>query len=407
MRNFARQTYILLAAIGVLVSCMDIPNVAIGGVHLKVAYLIFPLYLPFVLYVSRMRFGATRLGLYALIVVLFAPAVFLSTDIKISLSYFVGILICLMVMETMYRLTMVLRWEMIDVLMWFYRTTVIVTAALVILHLQKRGHFTLYEASYWAIALIPYYCIAFHRVLLKGIRAAWGDALLIVAAIVLSASLSMVLWSLVSFLFVAFRLKRVKLNRIFVMLLGVVVLLAIAYRFNTRTRQAIDDLADADSWKTFFAAFIFMAGNRAQRVLVAWAVGWIHPIYGVGPGALVSYAMKHFQREDFTIMGISSADFKLSQPATNVFLQLWAETGIIGTFAYLALLVYVFRKIAKKAYAIPIQAALWITMLSLMIESSYIRTYVWMLYGIGLGIAEMNPALENEGDGRTEEATTS
>jgi O-antigen ligase len=386
---------------------MDIPNVAVGGVHLKVAYLIFPFYLPFVLYVSRMRIGATRLGVYALIVTLFTPAVFLSSDIKISISYAVGILICLMVMETMYRLTVLLQWGMIDVLMWFYRATVIVTVPLVILHLQKRGHFTLYEASYWAIALIPYYCITFHQLLLKGMRAVWQDAFLIVVAIVVSASLSMVLWSLVSFAFVAFRLKKIKPSRIVFMVVGVVVLLVIAYEFNLRTHQTIDDLADADNWKTFFAAFIFMAGNRVQRVLVAWTVGWTHPIYGVGPGALVSYAMKNYQRADFTIMGISSSDFKLSQPATNVFLQVWAETGIIGTFAYLTLLVYMFRKIAKKAYAIPIQAALWITMLSLMIESSYIRTYVWMLYGVVLGIAEMTPAQEDTKAGDFEKSAVS
>jgi hypothetical protein len=38
----------------------------------------------------------------------------------------------------------------------------------------------------------------------------------------------------------------------------------------------------------------------------------------------------------------------------------------------------------------PFRIALWVTMLSLMIESSYLRPYVWMLYGISLGLSSLH-----------------
>lgn len=406
MKSFSHQICTILAFVGITVSCLDIPNIAVGGVHLKVAYVVFPLYLPIILYTSRMRIGASRLVLYALVVALFLPPVLFSTDITVSISYYFGIIICLIVMESMYRLTMLLQVRMIDILIWFYRVTVIVTAPLVFLHLQTRGHFTFYEASYWAIALIPYYCIIFYRLLTRGVRASAIDGAFLLGAIVLSRSLSMVLWCLVSFAFIAIRLKKVGFGRMVGVVAGLAVLFAFAYAFNTRTQETLHDLISIDNWRSLFAALIFMAGNRVQRVLVAVNACRLHPILGVGPGALTSYAMKHFQRADFSILGVSSGDFKLSQPATNVFLQLWAETGVVGTVSYLSLLVYVFRKVTRKAYALPMEAALWVTMLSLMIESSYIRTYVWMLYGIAIGVAELGANRASTGNDEVSETAS-
>ena len=84
--------------------------------------------------------------------------------------------------------------RLVDMLVWFYRSTVIVTVPLFVLRLQPRGHFTLYEPSFWAIALIPYYCIAFHKLLTAGKRAFAVDGLFILTAIIISQSASMVIW---------------------------------------------------------------------------------------------------------------------------------------------------------------------------------------------------------------------
>src|ERR1700733_947775 len=379
----------LLWVVGVFVCFLDYPAVPVGGAVLKVAYLVFPFIFAAVLLQNRLHVNKKHALLGALFVGCVMPSVVLSTDVSTSLKFLFGVIVCLAIMGSMYRLTRAIGLRTVGLLVWVYRITVIVTIPLRISGLQGRGHFTFYEASYWAIALIPYYCIAFHRLLTGRKRAFIVDGMFIVTAILISESVTMVLWVILSFAGVLIAMKRVRIKYVLAAATVFIVFGVIAYEFNDRAQGIVYTVRNVDGLDSVLSIAMFIGGNRLQRVLVAYRAAHDHPLFGVGLGALKNFTDLHFRAADFSILGNSADDFDVSMPATNIFLEMAAECGIVGLLAFLVLLRFIFKQCKNKPAVIPFQVALWITMISLMIESSYLRPYVWMLYGISLGLSSL------------------
>jgi O-antigen ligase len=132
---------------------------------------------------------------------------------------------------------------------------------------------------------------------------------------------------------------------------------------------------------------IFVVGNRAQRLLVAYNALVEHPLFGVGIGALKSYASAFFSEDDFLLNGMSANDFTTELNATNIYLELAAEGGFTALAGFFVLLKYVYKRAGERELTTPLKFAFLISMISLLIESSYLRTYVWALYGIILGLS--------------------
>ena len=361
---------------------------------MKVAYLVFPFIFPLVLLHNRMRVNRRHALLGTLFVAGVLPSVAFSTDIKTSLQFLFGVGVCLIIMGSMYRLTRAIGMRTVGMLVWIYRITVIITIPLFVSGLQYRGHFTLYEASYWAIALIPYFCIAFHKLLTAGKRAFVMDGLFILTAIIISQSVSMVIWVILSFVGLLIAMRMVRIRYVMVAAMTFAILGAVAYKFSTRAEGIFDALWNIADWDAAFSALILIGGNRLQRVLVAYQAAHDHPIFGVGLGALKNFTDLHFRTAEFSITGMSAVDFDTSLPVTNVLLELAAECGIIGLLAFLLLLRFIFKQCKNKPAIIPFRIALWVTMLSLMFESSYLRPYVWMLYGISLGLSSLHAEIQ-------------
>lgn len=377
-----------LFLVGMFVCFMDIPNIPVGGVHLKMPQLVFPLYMPLLLlrYKFRVKKHLTVLG--ALFLSFLLPSVLFSTNIKISLEYLYAAVISVIIMNSMYRLATQMGSETVELMLWFYRWTVITTVPLVAFRLQERGHYTLYEASYWAIALIPYYCISFNRLFDQGRNAFLWDGLIIVLALVTSSSVSMAIWIVISFLFVAFAKGRLTIKTIVTSGAVIIFLLVGAWIASDRVQSLFQIIADARDWSALPMLLVAAGGNRLQRILIAYRAFVEHPIVGVGPGALLDFASLHYRASDFSIGGMAASDFNTDLPATNAFLELAAEAGIIGFAAFLTLLWFVLRRSAGKPPISPFRISVVVTMLSLTIESSYLRPYVWMLYGITLGLSD-------------------
>jgi O-antigen ligase len=341
-----------------------------------------------------MRVNRKHALLGTLFVVGVLPSVVFSTDIKTSLQFLFGVGVCLIIMGSMYGLTRAIGMRAVGMLVWIYRITVIITIPLFVSGLQYRGHFSLYEASYWAIALIPYYCIAFHKLLKVGKRAFFMDGLFILVAIIISQSVSMVIWVILSFVGLLIAMRMVRIRYVIVAAMTFVILGAVAYKFSTRAEGIFDALWNIADWDSLVSLLILVGGNRLQRALVAYQAFHDHPILGVGLGALKNFTDLHFRAGDFSLTGMSAMDFETSLPATNVLLELAAECGIIGLLAFLVLLRFIFKQCKNKPAVIPFRIALWVTMLSLIFESSYLRPYVWMLYGISLGLSSLHAEIK-------------
>jgi O-antigen ligase len=384
----------LLWVVGVFVCFLDYPVIPVGGSALKVAYLVFPFLFSFVLLHNDLRVNKRQALLGTLFVVGVLPSIVFSTDIKTSLAFLLGVGVCLMIMSSMYVLTRAIGMRTVGMLVWVYRITVIITVPLFVSGLQYRGHFTLYEASYWAIALIPYYCIAFHKLLTVGKRAFVVDGLFILTAIIISQSVSMVIWAVLSFIGLLIAMRMVRIRSVLVATMTSSVLGVIAYKFSARAEGIFDAIWNIADWDSVVSLLLLIGGNRLQRTLVAYQALHDHPLLGVGLGALKNFTDLHFRAGDFSLTGMSAMDFDTSLPATNVLLELAAECGIVGLLAFLLLLHFIFKQCKNKPAVIPFRIALWVTMLSLMLESSYLRPYVWMLYGISLGLSSLHAEIK-------------
>ena len=185
-------------------------------------------------------------------------------------------------------------------------------------------------------------------------------------------------------------MKRLRLRFVLATGISFVIFGFILYQFNARAQSIVDAISNIEDWDSILKIVIMVGGNRLQRVLIAYQALHDYPIFGVGLGALKNFSNLHYSADDFSIAGgASSSDFDTQAPATNILLELAAECGIVGLLAFLLLLWYIFKQTKNKPEVVPFRIALWVTMLSLMIESSYLRPYVWMLYGISLGLSSL------------------
>ncbi len=381
----------ILFIVSMLVSFLDYPYISVGPLHLKMDYLVFPFYLFLMVYLKKFAIDRSLLTYSALLIVCVLPSVIWSTAVPVSLSFLLGLVICLIVMWSTYELTKRLGQDSIRIMIYFYRATILLTVPLVVLGLQPqshRGSFTLYEPSYWAIALIPYDCIVFYRLLDRKQEKVLVDLMFILAAIILSQSASMVIWCVLSLLLLAVMMNRLHLKVVFLAAVCTALFLFGLYRLNDRTATLFDSIAAVSGWDNIFLLIAFVGGNRLQRAYEGYQAVLQHPFLGVGLGALVNYTSTHFNPNDFTVLGSSASDFDTNGPVTNMFLELWAESGIFGIASFLLLLRLVFKRTNTPEMQ-AFRVALWVTMLSLMIESSYLRPYMWLLLGVSLGYREV------------------
>lgn len=373
---------------GMLLVCVDIVNVDLGGFKLKIAYIAFVFYILIFAFAFGVQVNRKNLAVAVTLLIAFLPSVLLTTAPLTSVAFYAGTIICLSIMMTFARMTMMIGEGAIDLLVRFYRFSIILTGVLVIARIQERGSFLFYEASYYAIALIPYLCITFNKIFEEGFKTALTDLGFIVAVIVMTTSVSLVLWAALSFAIVYLRSGQARLAHLVGILLVGILLLYAAYVFNARTKMIGEKIMEVYRDPTgYLDLLLFVAGNRLQRVLVAYEAFTTHPWVGVGLGALRNYATLNFTEDTFTLDGMTASDFNADTNATNIYMELGAEGGLIGLLGFVVVLVFVARQSGNTKLTKPLKIAFFVTMISLLIESSYLRTYVWALYGIIIGLA--------------------
>jgi hypothetical protein len=384
----ANKPLAALLFFGWLFACMDQANISLGGLHVKIAFIVFPIYLFILLFNYGFKIYRSHLGVGLVFLVLLVPSVIGSVSPLHSFAFLIGACVCVCTMLGFSMMAARLGPATIDVMVLFYRFSVLMTLPLVALGIQERGSFTFYEPSYYAVALIPYFCITFYRLSVGGARAAAIDCFTVLAAVIASKSFSMALWSFVAFLWmrvIAKKLRPIQLLAVF----GIIAaLFSLACLFDSRTQAAIEIFRDASADPEWFANIaIHLAGNRVQRVYMAWDIACSHTILGVGLGVFKNYTTNFLGYSDYSIMGISASDFEVETNAVCIYLEILAETGILGASGFLLLLFRIYRTGRSRAFVLPMVIAFLLSMISLVIESSYLRPYIWALYGTILGLS--------------------
>ncbi|MET0323215.1 MAG: O-antigen ligase family protein, partial [Duganella sp.] len=318
------------------------------------------------------------------------PSLLFSTNIKVSVAFYAGTFMCIVIMLIFAKMTKLIGGGIVDLMLVFYRFSVLLTAVFVILRLQERGHFLFYEASYYAIALIPYYCITFYRMFNFGFKSCITDILLILAAIILSQSVSMVLWVAASFMFLYFKSGQARFSHFVYVSIVSLIFLFLLYQFNDRTKGIVEALSGMFREPgQYLNVLILVGGNRLQRVFIAYDAFVTHPWFGVGIGALKAYSIMNFSTDSFDLDGLTASDFTADMNATNVFMEVAAEAGVVGLIGFLMVLAFIHSRQENGDILRPFKIAFYITMLSLLIESSYLRPYVWALYGVIIGLSSI------------------
>lgn len=128
------------------------------------------------------------------------------------------------------------------------------------------------------------------------------------------------------------------------------------------------------------------SGNRFLRAEIAYDVFKTEPLFGVGPWAYVEYVNENYSDHPMF------SEFE-NQPATNVFLELLASSGILTGFSLLLILATSLVKSIKYSRQVKILGFAFVMMFVCMLfESNYLRPYWWLWYGIlhGYMLSERN-----------------
>lgn len=384
------STIRILFFLGMLVVCLDVVSIDLGNFKLKISYVWFLVYLIIFAYFFDLKMKITNIVIAGMLMLTFLPSVIFSSNVLTSVAFYAGTCICLVIMFTFSKMVDVAPSKVIHLLFLFYRFSVILTALLVLTRVQDRGHFLLYEPSYYAVALIPYFCLTFHRAFLYGLKISALDMFFILMAIVLSQSVSMVLWCFLCFVLTYVSFGHARLMHFVYFCTAVLFFLIIAYFVDWRTKAIIDGLYGLISDPSgSLSLLVFVVGNRLQRVLVAYQTFMESPLVGVGLGTIKTYSSNNFIADDFVINGVTAIDFIVESPAANIFVEVAAEAGLIGFAGFMAVLFFIHRKKNNSTVLAPFKIAFYVTMTALLIDSSYLRNYVWALYGIVIGLSSL------------------
>lgn len=157
--------------------------------------------------------------------------------------------------------------------------------------------------------------------------------------------------------------------------------------------------------RQFFLKFLY-GGTTHGSFFERWTgienaikVFLAHPFFGVGLGAYPSYLMNAFQTGDIRytfpfekFLLDAPNPLKLMEP-TNVFTEVLASLGIIGTICFITLVVVFVKRALHAIKHSPILGynlllSVLVMLIVLQINQGVLRTYVWTHLAIAFGLVE-------------------
>lgn len=362
-----------------LVAISDITSVNLGGGNVRLAWVILPF---LVLILPKGKNPKIIFILVAMLIATHILAAFTSGLVIKGLVY--SAWICFnyfFFFRAAYVLTTVLQERVWTALLWGGRVQIILAIGLVLLGFHERAQFIYFEPSYLAIGLVPY---LFATLYWSGKK--WLDAGFLMALLIFNQSANMMVAILVAILFWLFTNRRKWLSASLVALvfLAGYSIYKVALGDPSNPNHGVATwIADEGISLDMFTAVLSRAGNRVPRIQAALEMLDGHWLAGFGPSVYIELtANRSFMHLTDGLVYLDPAGL----PVVNVLLEAVTNAGVAAAallvFIFLHVIHLVFTRVSNKLERNLMIGALLAFALMLQFESSYLRAYVWLAFGV-------------------------
>lgn len=273
-----------------------------------------------------------------------------------------------------------------------YKLQIIIGCFLYFSGIQERAQVLFYEPSYFAIALIPYIVMIFSRYINNNTDnnknyTSHLDILFLILAIFITKSFNLIIICfLVPIILLAFEKGKLR-NLLVFSLLGLIIYQAFKFYINnsddliSRTFQNIIGSGD------LITSLLERTGNRWPRMQLTNEIA-LQNFWGIGIGSMDEYSLNHYFSNFSYLPDYLSP---IGYPPINIYLEIAATCGWLALVIWLLWHFYIIRQNinSQKSDSI-ITCSLIVIMIIMMIESSFLRPYYWMLLGLAVGQTKIN-----------------
>lgn len=362
-----------------LVAIADVTSLNLSGGNIRWAWFALPF-----LYLLLPKGGEPKVmfNLTAVFFVLHLMSAAISGWLVKGFLYSSWILInYLFFFRAAYLLTGALKEHVWSALLWGGRAQIVLAIAFVLFGMHERAQFIYFEPSYLAIGLIPYLFTA-----IFWSRQKWIDGILMVALIAFNQSANMLIAICVAFVFWLFINRRIWVSVALVVLvvLGGYVFFTIALEDAANPNHSIALwIAENGISLDVVTTVLARAGNRVPRMQAALEMLDGHWFTGFGPGVyLGNTANLNFNHITDGLEYLDPAGL----PVINVLLESITNAGLIAAilliFVFLYIIYLVITRVKHTMERRIIIGAMIALGFMLQFESSYLRAYVWLTFGV-------------------------
>lgn len=284
--------------------------------------------------------------------------------------------------RTAFLITLKLGDDIWKVVLLGGRVQVVFGILFVFFGLHERAQFLYFEPSYLAIGLVPYVFTIFFWVEKKSL-----DFFLLFSLVAFNQSANLMLAIAIASFFWLFVNKRIwqSLLGFFFVLISAYVAFLFALSNPASPNHAVASwLSDNGVSAELVTAILSRGGNRVPRMEAAFEIleegnWWV----GVGPG---SYIEMTKVRDFGHISGAVAYLDPAGLPAVNILLESALNAGIFSTICMVIFYLYCLRLAAVEVKNFRERSLILGAMLAfglmMMFESSYLRAYIWIAFGV-------------------------
>jgi hypothetical protein len=256
---------------------------------------------------------------------------------------------------------------------------------------QERTNLLYYEPSYFAFSLVIYVSLIIIKTLRFGLRKNIFDIVLIFIALLVTKSGTLLLiLPLVYFLsiFCFFNSAKIWIKSAVVVLIFILAAsLYVQYSNDSLSRTFRGLFFSSSGIGNSVEFMVARGGNRSPRMQAAGNVFIQKPLFGSGIGAYdfskIEESIKELKIENSYYL----AEIKQTPP-TNIYIELLSTGGLAALLGFLLFLASIYsrnKSINNDFIFESYHVAFWTFLIILCCDSNYLRTYLWMLFGMYAG----------------------
>lgn len=360
------------------VAISDITSVSVGGGNIRLAWALLPF---LIMWTPRQKHRLAPLAvLLAFFCVHVIAALFAGTIVR-GVVYSSWIIFnYIFFFRPAYKISLELKEGIWDAFLWGGRVQIVVAVILVAIGVHERARFIYFEPSYFAMGLVPYiFCAVFRS------KQRAFDAGLISLGVIFSQSANLLIALLIVGIFWLISNRKVVTTLLLLLVAAIVASVGFINALNDQSNPnhgVVAWIADNGINWDLVEVILTRSGNRIPRIQAAIEVIGSEWIFGLGPGNYSDLSEK-FQFDELS-GGLEYLD-PTGMPVINVLLEATANAGIFAAAIILVIYLYYLRRAWRTTAGkqrLVILGSLITYGVMLQFESSYLRAYVWMAFGV-------------------------